>query len=106
LSAALEPRRAPRAVHDPGKIVADLATALALGWDCLADIAVLREQPELADPARQPGLRTRPQTRHKPSAEPLRPARQPSERSRLSSMSRPDGMIEKHLQSSYPGTIE
>jgi Transposase DDE domain group 1 len=42
--------RAPRAVHDPGKIVADLAAALALGGDCLADIAVLREQPELAGP--------------------------------------------------------
>jgi Transposase DDE domain group 1 len=42
--------RAPRAVHDPGKIVADLAAALALGGDCLADIAVLREQPQLAGP--------------------------------------------------------
>src|SRR5437762_2828767 len=30
LSAALQPWRAPRAVHDPGKIVADLAAALAL----------------------------------------------------------------------------
>jgi hypothetical protein len=37
-------------VHDPGKIVADLAAALALGGDCLADIAVLREQPDLAGP--------------------------------------------------------
>ena len=42
--------RAPRAVHDPGKIVADLAAAVALGGDCLADIAVLREQPHLAGP--------------------------------------------------------
>jgi Transposase DDE domain group 1 len=42
--------RAPRAVYDPGKIVADLAAALALGGDCLADIAVLREQPGLAGP--------------------------------------------------------
>jgi hypothetical protein len=50
LSAALEPWRAPRAVHDPGKIVIDLAAALALGGDCLADIAVLREQPDLAGP--------------------------------------------------------
>jgi len=48
LSAALEQWRAPRAVHDPGKIVADLAAALALGGDCLADIAVLRGQPDLA----------------------------------------------------------
>jgi len=50
LSAGLERWRAPRAVHDPGKIVADLAAALALGGDCLADIAVLREQPGLAGP--------------------------------------------------------
>jgi hypothetical protein len=50
LSQALEPWRAPRAMHDPGKIVADLAAALALGGDCLADIAVLREQPALAGP--------------------------------------------------------
>jgi hypothetical protein len=50
LSAALQPWRAPRAVHDPGKVVADLAAALALGGDCLADIAVLREQPDLAGP--------------------------------------------------------
>ena len=40
----------PRAVHDPGKVIADLAAAVALGGDCLADIAVLREQPELAGP--------------------------------------------------------
>src|SRR5262249_7965753 len=50
LSAGLGRWRAPRAVHDPGKIVADLAAALALGGDCLADIAVLREQPHLAGP--------------------------------------------------------
>jgi DDE family transposase len=50
LSAGLSRWRAPRAVHDPGKIVADLAAAVALGGDCLADIAVLREQPELAGP--------------------------------------------------------
>ena len=50
LSEGLARWRAPRAVHDPGKIVADLAAALALGGDCLADIAVLREQPDLAGP--------------------------------------------------------
>jgi hypothetical protein len=50
MSQALERWRAPRAVHDPGMIVADLAAALALGGDCLADIAVLREQPHLAGP--------------------------------------------------------
>jgi hypothetical protein len=50
LSQGLARWRAPRAVHDPGKIVADLAAAVALGGDCLADIAVLREQPLLAGP--------------------------------------------------------
>ena len=42
--------RAPRAVHDPGKIIGDLAVTLALGGDCLADIAVLRAEPELFGP--------------------------------------------------------
>ena len=50
LSAGLRRWRAPRAVHDPGKIIADLAVAVALGGDCLADIAVLRAQPDLAGP--------------------------------------------------------
>ena len=50
LSQGLSLWRAPRAVHDPGKIATDLAAAVALGGDCLADIAVLREQPELAGP--------------------------------------------------------
>jgi hypothetical protein len=42
--------RAPQAVHDPGKIIADLVVTLALDGDCLADIAVLRAQQELAEP--------------------------------------------------------
>lgn len=50
LSQNLARWRAPRAVHDPGKIVADPAAAVALGGDCLADTAVLREQPQLAGP--------------------------------------------------------
>ena len=50
LSGNLARWRAPRAVHEPGKVIADLAAAVALGGDCLADIAVLREQPELAGP--------------------------------------------------------
>lgn len=45
LSQALEPWRKPNAVHDPGKILIDLALSLALGGDCLADVAVLRDQP-------------------------------------------------------------
>ena len=50
LSAALARWRPDRAVHDPGKIVTDLVVALALGGDCLADVAVLRAQPELFGP--------------------------------------------------------
>jgi hypothetical protein len=50
LSRALSRWRTPRAVHDPGKIVTDLAVTLALGGDCLADVAVLRSSPELFGP--------------------------------------------------------
>jgi hypothetical protein len=50
LAAALERWRPARAVHDPGKIIADLAVMLALGGDCLADIALLRAEPELFGP--------------------------------------------------------
>ena len=42
LSAALAPWGKPLAVHDPAKVVLDLALSLALGGDCLADVAVLR----------------------------------------------------------------
>jgi hypothetical protein len=34
-------------VHSPGKIVSDLAVTLALGGDCLADVAMLRAEPGL-----------------------------------------------------------
>jgi hypothetical protein len=50
LEAALERWRPARAVHAPGKIVADLAVAVALGGDCLADVTMLRAQPELSGP--------------------------------------------------------
>jgi Transposase DDE domain group 1 len=45
LSTALAPWRKPLAVHDPGKVVLDLALSLALGGDCLADVALLRAEP-------------------------------------------------------------
>ena len=45
LSQALEPWRPRLAVHDPAKIVLDLALGLAVGGDCLADVAVLRAEP-------------------------------------------------------------
>jgi hypothetical protein len=47
LSQALAPWRKPGARHDPGKIITDLALSLAVGGDCLADVAVLRDQPEV-----------------------------------------------------------
>jgi hypothetical protein len=47
LTEALMPWRSPRARHDPGKVVLDLAVAIALGGDCLADVAVVRAQSEL-----------------------------------------------------------
>ncbi len=50
LSAALAPWRGHRATHDPGKIVGDIATAVALAGDCLADLAVVRAQPALFGP--------------------------------------------------------
>lgn len=45
LSAALGRWRKPFAVHDPGKIITDLAVSLALGGDCLADVALIRSEP-------------------------------------------------------------
>jgi hypothetical protein len=42
LSAALARWRRPFARHDPGRIVLDLAIWLAIGGNCLADIAQLR----------------------------------------------------------------
>jgi len=47
LSEALARRRKPTAVHDPAKVVLDVAVSLALGGDCLADVAVLRAEPGL-----------------------------------------------------------
>lgn len=47
LSAALASWRPGRAQHDPGKVLLDLATAVALGGDCLADIAAVRAQPTI-----------------------------------------------------------
>ncbi|ANQ70932.1 IS1380 family transposase [Rhodococcus sp. 008] len=50
LSEALSPWRKPAAQHNPGKIILDLALSLAVGGDCLADIATLREQPAVFGP--------------------------------------------------------
>jgi hypothetical protein len=45
LSRTLARWRKPLAIHDPGKVICDLAVAVALGGDCLADIALLRAEP-------------------------------------------------------------
>ncbi|MHC0434365.1 IS1380 family transposase [Streptomyces sp. O3] len=50
ISAALAPWRRPQAVHDPGKILLDVALAVAIGGDCLADVATLRAEPGVFGP--------------------------------------------------------
>jgi len=45
LSVALDRWRRRLAVHDPAKVLLDLAVTLALGGDCLADIGLLRAEP-------------------------------------------------------------
>lgn len=50
ISSALTPWRRPRAVHDPGKILLDVALAVALGGDCLADVGMLRAEPAVFGP--------------------------------------------------------
>jgi Transposase DDE domain group 1 len=50
LSRSLLSWRSSRSTHDPGKAVLDLAVAIALGGDCLADVALVRAQPELFGP--------------------------------------------------------
>ena len=47
LSEALAPWRKPFAVHNPGKILTDLALSLATGGDSVSDIDRLRHQPEV-----------------------------------------------------------
>ena len=47
LSSALGRWRPRLAVHDPAKVLLDLALGLAVGGDCLADVAVLRSEPRV-----------------------------------------------------------
>ncbi|MFI6604740.1 transposase [Nonomuraea sp. NPDC050536] len=49
LSQALSGWRRPRTAHDPGKIITDLVVMLALGGDCLANVAVLRSSRSCPD---------------------------------------------------------
>ena len=50
LSKALSSWRGPWAVHDPGKIMADLAVCVALGGRCLSDLSLLRCEKEVFGP--------------------------------------------------------
>jgi hypothetical protein len=50
LSTALAGLRQPRAAHDPGRVLVDLAVAVADGAKCISDIAVLADQPALFGP--------------------------------------------------------
>lgn len=50
ISAQLASWRKPRTVHDPGKVLLDLALAVVLGGDCLADVAMLRCGPAVFGP--------------------------------------------------------
>lgn len=50
ISAALRPWRKARAVHDPGKVLLDVALVVTLGGDCLADVGMLRAEPAVFGP--------------------------------------------------------
>ena len=50
LSQALSTWRRPGSVHDPGKIILDLAVCVALGGRCLSDLSLLRYEKEVFGP--------------------------------------------------------
>jgi hypothetical protein len=50
LSSALAPWRPAGAVHDPAKVLLDLAITLALGGDTCSDLAVVRVEPAVFGP--------------------------------------------------------
>ena len=55
LTAALASIARRRRRHDPGDVLVDLALALVDGGECVSDLKVLRDQPELfGDVASQP----------------------------------------------------
>ena len=47
MSEALDGVRGPRPRHDPGRVLVDLAVAIADGAEAISDIAVLADQPAL-----------------------------------------------------------
>ena len=50
LSQVLSAWRRPGSVHDPGKIILDLAVCVALGGRCLSDLSLLRCEKEVFGP--------------------------------------------------------
>jgi hypothetical protein len=47
LSKAMAPTRSRRSVHDPGRVIRDLAVSVADGGDCVSDLGVLAGQRDL-----------------------------------------------------------
>lgn len=47
LSSAMAPTRQRRSPHDPGQVLVDLAVMLADGGDCISDLRVMRDQPDV-----------------------------------------------------------
>lgn len=50
VSTALRTLAAPQTAHDPGRVLTDLAVAIADGAECISDIAVLADQPGVFGP--------------------------------------------------------
>ena len=50
LKTALAPWKKPFAIHDPAKILLDLAITLGLGGDALSDTTAVRDEPDLYGP--------------------------------------------------------
>lgn len=59
LKTALTPWKKPFAVHDPGKILLDLAITLALSGDALSDSTALRNEPDRYGPVASKATITR-----------------------------------------------
>lgn len=50
LSAVFAGRVAPQTLHDPGRVLTDVAVMIADGGECLSDIATLADQPGVFGP--------------------------------------------------------
>ena len=50
LSAVFAGRVAPQTLHDPGRVLTDIAVMIADGGECLSDIATLVDQPDVFGP--------------------------------------------------------